>query len=281
MLSFFKKRPPLVKAADNGDLYEVLELMKKDSSLIHDKDEGEMTALHLASKNGHSNVVMLLLLGGLDFDLKNTASKSALDLAMDANQTSIIEIHANCSDPKRKNNYLIQELIKSGGKELKLELFEFFIDKMELSDYDFMAFLLDAISKMGQSERTRALAMLKSVTAPILSVFKRMHEEFKQVENAVNMMDEKIKIVTAINNEEQTRLKAVIFDRETKYNELMTSTDFLATDVKRERDIFSENVKSLGNLDDLVIGIVGEVTKANNHIKTNLHFQLWIRQFPF
>ncbi|CAH3183153.1 unnamed protein product, partial [Porites evermanni] len=72
---------PLHLAAENGKVRTVVELLRKDPSIINDEDEASNTALHLAATEGHLKCCKELLERGAEVDARNSTLWTPLDCA--------------------------------------------------------------------------------------------------------------------------------------------------------------------------------------------------------
>lgn len=58
---------------------------------VNPRDEGGNTPLHTAARNGHAEVIELLLTGGADARRRNAAGESAADRARQQGHTKLAE----------------------------------------------------------------------------------------------------------------------------------------------------------------------------------------------
>jgi ankyrin repeat protein len=71
----------ILRACDHGDLETVKEMVKKDPSLVHAKNNYEWTPLHYASVNGHLAMVEFLVANGADVNTKDRWGNTPLIIA--------------------------------------------------------------------------------------------------------------------------------------------------------------------------------------------------------
>jgi hypothetical protein len=72
---------PIHDAARQGDINQMMEILREDYSQIGQKDECGQTPLHLAVAQGHSKVVRELILAGADLSVRNNHDLTPLDIA--------------------------------------------------------------------------------------------------------------------------------------------------------------------------------------------------------
>ena len=82
-----RKRPPteldveILEAVKVGDLKRVHELIEEDPDVVHARTEYWSTPLHVAIKEGHYDVVELLIEKGADVNAKNINGNTPLHIA--------------------------------------------------------------------------------------------------------------------------------------------------------------------------------------------------------
>jgi ankyrin repeat protein len=85
----------IIKAAKNGDVQKISEILSQHPELIHARDSDDSTPLHCAAWKGHVEVVQLLLTAGADVNLHNKNGHwgtTPLHAAAHGNQAAIAEI---------------------------------------------------------------------------------------------------------------------------------------------------------------------------------------------
>jgi len=109
-MGLFRKKPEkeFLKAADKGNLDEMRVLLDShpENDFLSAKDfvEGD-TALHLASRNGHLEVVEFLLSKGVDINLQNNFSCTPLSLAVSHGHLEIVKfLIRHGSDVNERDN---------------------------------------------------------------------------------------------------------------------------------------------------------------------------------
>ena len=110
----------LLIAAGENDLENINRLIK-EGACINFKDKNLNTPLHWAVKNGHLEVVTLLLNRGASVKIENNEDKTAVDIAKDIGRQDIVEIlenslHTNKDAIKCKGN-----IVSGDGKIPKKE----------------------------------------------------------------------------------------------------------------------------------------------------------------
>ena len=81
----------LIQASFNGDILKVKKLLEEGAD-INAKDEDGMSALQMASSDGHTDIVNLLLEEGADVNAKNEDGKTALQMASSNGDTDIVKL---------------------------------------------------------------------------------------------------------------------------------------------------------------------------------------------
>ena len=85
----------MIRAAKNGNLAKVKELLSTDSGLVGARDTDGSTPLHCATWKGHPEIVSLLLHSGADVNAQNSNEHwgtTPLHAAAHANQTAIAKV---------------------------------------------------------------------------------------------------------------------------------------------------------------------------------------------
>ena len=95
-LTFVTAGDKLLKAAKKGDIAVVKKCMNKveNSSLLIEQARGKAgkTALHLAAKSGHLEIIQLLLERGADINTRDRKGKTALHLAAKSGHLDITKL---------------------------------------------------------------------------------------------------------------------------------------------------------------------------------------------
>lgn len=84
-----------LRAAKNGDLAKLKDLLESDASLLSAQDSDGSTALHCASWKNHRDTVAYLLEAGADVHAHNTNDHwgtTPLHAAAHANNTAIVQL---------------------------------------------------------------------------------------------------------------------------------------------------------------------------------------------
>ena len=116
---------PLMKASALGNL-EVVNLLLNNRNIdinFHSGKIDEMSALHLAVKNQHPEVVKRLCEAGADLYLKNADNKSPKEMAIENDMTDIIKIFQQIEQDK------FREALASYIKSNRSKSPSFFADK--------------------------------------------------------------------------------------------------------------------------------------------------------
>jgi ankyrin repeat protein len=95
------KKTCLHEAAKTGMTETVRHLVKFCSNIINNATTDGETALHIATIFGHLPVIQELVAAKADVNITNNCKKTALDLAVENNQTEIV---AFLQDPKRNSS---------------------------------------------------------------------------------------------------------------------------------------------------------------------------------
>ncbi len=91
-LAFQTSHEEIFKAAAEGSLAKVQELVEKDPELIKARDGEECSPLHRASEAGHIDIVKYLLSRGADIDSRNNANQSPLLYAAFRGKPAIVSL---------------------------------------------------------------------------------------------------------------------------------------------------------------------------------------------
>jgi hypothetical protein len=101
-----RKSSPIHDAAETGDLAKVKTLLKDDPELVFSKNGDGMTPLHMAAREGHKDLVELLLANKADVHTKNAEGETPLFLATKFGYKVVVElILANSADVNAKDKY--------------------------------------------------------------------------------------------------------------------------------------------------------------------------------
>ena len=87
-------RAALHLASINGHL-EIVKLLLESGANVHIKDKGDQTALHLASRNGHLEIVKLLLESGANVNIKDKNGQTALHYASRYHKSEVVNLLEN------------------------------------------------------------------------------------------------------------------------------------------------------------------------------------------
>lgn len=82
----------LMRAASGGDFAAVQTLLSEEAAGVNAKDIFGRTALMYAASAGHTNIVLALLDGGADAQMKNVKGGTALELAKARGYDDIVEL---------------------------------------------------------------------------------------------------------------------------------------------------------------------------------------------
>jgi ankyrin repeat protein len=85
----------IFRAAKNGDVQKIKEILSQHPELIHARDSDDSTPLHCAAWKGHIEVVHLLLMAGADVNLHNKNGHwgtTPLHAAAHGNQAAVAEL---------------------------------------------------------------------------------------------------------------------------------------------------------------------------------------------
>jgi ankyrin repeat protein len=91
-----QKKTCLHEAAKSGMAETVRHLVKLFKNIINNATSDGETALHIAAIFGHLPVIQELVWAKADVNITNNCKKTALDLAVDNNQTEIVKFLQNC-----------------------------------------------------------------------------------------------------------------------------------------------------------------------------------------
>jgi ankyrin repeat protein len=87
-----RKKEDLFKAAQNGDVEAIQNILNEKEMDVDVADENGLTALHLASSRGHLQVAKLLLENGAKINQKGMFDKTALHLAATNGHFAVAEL---------------------------------------------------------------------------------------------------------------------------------------------------------------------------------------------
>ena len=87
----------LHRGAHEGNIPEVVAMLEVGTD-VNGKNEDGDTAMHLASRGGHSNIVSLLIEYGADFKATNKAKQSPIDVAFASRNAGVFEILKQARD---------------------------------------------------------------------------------------------------------------------------------------------------------------------------------------
>lgn len=90
---------PLHLAAKNGKIRTVIELVKRDPSIVNDEDEASNTPLHLAAIEGHVKCCKALLERGAEVDARNSYLWTPLDCAAAKGHTKVAALLLDFDSP--------------------------------------------------------------------------------------------------------------------------------------------------------------------------------------
>jgi hypothetical protein len=101
-----RKNSPIHDAAETGDLAKIKTLLKDNPELVFDKNGDGMTPLHMAAREGHMDLVELLLSNKADVHTKNVEGETPLFLATKYGYKAVVELLlANSADVNAKDKY--------------------------------------------------------------------------------------------------------------------------------------------------------------------------------
>lgn len=88
----YSENTPLTNAAERGDIKSIEFLCGKLNANVHESCDCpyHMTAIHYASKNGHVEVIEMLLKYGANVNVKDSRNKTALDVAINNDVAKIL-----------------------------------------------------------------------------------------------------------------------------------------------------------------------------------------------
>jgi ankyrin repeat protein/L-ascorbate metabolism protein UlaG (beta-lactamase superfamily) len=112
----------IFKAAAEGNLPRVQELVEKDPELVKAKDEEESTPLHGAAAAGHIDIVEYLLSKGAVVDARNNANQNPLLYAAYNGKATIVNLlldkGADFKQPDRYGRTVLHYPVREGHKDV-------------------------------------------------------------------------------------------------------------------------------------------------------------------
>jgi len=111
------KTYPLLIASKEGHK-DIVELLLDTGAEIDIKGLFEETALHLAARNGHKDVVKLLIAKGAKINLKDSYTFTALDYAENISKHQQLNICSELNENKLETAKILRENKAKGSKEL-------------------------------------------------------------------------------------------------------------------------------------------------------------------
>jgi acyl-homoserine-lactone acylase len=112
----------IYKAAAEGDLVKVKELVERDPELVKAKNEDNETPLHGAAAAGHPKIVEYLLVKGADIDARNVDNQNPLLHAAYSGKAQVLQLlldkGADFEQPDRYGRTVLHYPVRNGHKDV-------------------------------------------------------------------------------------------------------------------------------------------------------------------
>ena len=93
--SVYGRRDTLLILASRDGRSDIVHVLLEANADVNKKDHEGRTALSMAAREGHGIVVQMLLGAGSDMDTRDTGGRSALDWAVISNNDAIVQLMLN------------------------------------------------------------------------------------------------------------------------------------------------------------------------------------------
>jgi len=110
------------EAAKNGDLAKVTALLNSNPALVFDRDVDGRTPLHLAAKEGHEDIVEMLLAHGAEVNAGDASGDTALSYAAAGGHLDVAQVlldhKANVNSRGSMGMTPLDRALMDGNKEM-------------------------------------------------------------------------------------------------------------------------------------------------------------------